>query len=245
MSDAAIDPSRDEADAIGQRHGVPADAVQTLLAAINRGGGRQAQFSHPALGGMGQWTSGGGIMIGDMFNHALMDKIERLCTDLAELVVDARLQPGASGGNWWPRDLGRPSAVGSQNEHGYACFPQARRLAIRGPDGVHLYDTADHRILGVSQQQSGTRDLTFTSQHGTIRLSDLAQAVNDPKRTDAKPAMSAANVRESTHGKGDASSANGGDDVLGLLERLHDLQRKGVLTPEEYAAKKTELLARL
>ena len=36
-----------------------------------------------------------------------------------------------------------------------------------------LYDSGEHRISGVSQQQSGTQELTFSSQNGTIRASDL------------------------------------------------------------------------
>ena len=34
-------------------------------------------------------------------------------------------------------------------------------------------------------------------------------------------------------------------DVLGALERLGELQRKGILTEEEFAAKKADLLSRL
>jgi hypothetical protein len=33
--------------------------------------------------------------------------------------------------------------------------------------------------------------------------------------------------------------------VLGALERLGELQRKGILTEEEFAAKKADLLSRL
>jgi putative oligomerization/nucleic acid binding protein len=34
-------------------------------------------------------------------------------------------------------------------------------------------------------------------------------------------------------------------DILAKIERLADLQRKGIVSPEEFAAKKAELLSRL
>ena len=40
---------------------------------------------------------------------------------------------------------------------------------------VRVYDTEDLRIEGFSQQQSGSHNLTFTSQHGTVRLADLTE----------------------------------------------------------------------
>src|SRR3954469_25058259 len=52
---------------IAQRHGISADAALTLLRALVAGQGTMAQFSHPDLGGMGQWSEGGMIMVGDMF----------------------------------------------------------------------------------------------------------------------------------------------------------------------------------
>jgi hypothetical protein len=41
------------------------------------------------------------------------------------------------------------------------------------------------------------------------------------------------------------SVALGGDEILRTIEKLADLRQKGVLTEEEFAAKKSELLARL
>jgi hypothetical protein len=45
-----------------------------------------AQFSHPELGGMGQWSRGGMIMIGDMFNNGLKSRVDALCNDLSQIV---------------------------------------------------------------------------------------------------------------------------------------------------------------
>jgi len=41
------------------------------------------------------------------------------------------------------------------------------------------------------------------------------------------------------------SSKQSGRGYLAKIERLAELQQKGILTPEEFAAKKTELLQRL
>ena len=70
--------------------------------------------------------------------------------------------------------VGSPASVGAQNDLRYATFPSARRLAIARGSEVTVYDTADHHITGFSQQQSGDQSLTFTSQHGLVRLADLA-----------------------------------------------------------------------
>ena len=234
---------------IAKRHDVPVDAVSTLFAAIERGGGRQAQFSHPALGGMGQWSRDGMIMVGDMFNHDLKARVERLCRDLAT-ARDGRtlFENGPGGDAWWPRDCGTPSATGSQNDMGYACFPETRRLALRRDGTVSLYDTGDHRIGGVSQQQSGGQDLTFTSQHGTVRLDDLQRI--DTGSTEADPKASPELEQDAPRHVSDLTSApprhrHAPDDVFATIERLHELQQKGVLTDAEFAEKKKELLARI
>ncbi len=71
---------------IANRHGFSIDATTTMLRAVVAGGGMQAQFSHPEFGGMGQWSSGGMVMIGDMFNNALAGRVAALCQDLGQLV---------------------------------------------------------------------------------------------------------------------------------------------------------------
>jgi hypothetical protein len=173
---------------LAQKHGVSVEAVQVLREALQRGGFRQAQFSHRDLGGMGQWSAGGMTQVGDMFNTALKDKVNALCTALAEGARDdapPRNEPrdAASGrGNWWPDGLGHPSSTGSQNGMRYACFPDARRVAVEQAGSVTLYDSGDHRISGVSQSQSTTQELIFSSQKGTIRASDLPVAGYNARR---------------------------------------------------------------
>ena len=163
---------------LAQRHGVSEDAVRVLQDAIRRGGGRQAQFSHPDLGGMGQWSAGGMTQLGDMFNAALKDKVAALCQALAEEPGSQGAPPKPAGRSdaWWPESLGRPSSSGAQNGMRYATFPDRRRVAVEQAGTVTLYDSGDHRISGVSQQQSGTQELRFSSQNGMISASDLPVA---------------------------------------------------------------------
>ncbi|MGI4848352.1 MAG: SHOCT domain-containing protein [Janthinobacterium lividum] len=166
-------------------------------------------------------------------------------------------------GNWWPAKLGQPDSSGSQNATRYAWFSGAHRLAIMTHGTVKVYDTLDHQIGGVSQQQSGGSTLAFTSQHGVIKLDSLPQVDAD------ESAASAAKKPESQHAQAPshqasqaAASSNGGTpahhagqssshgapasaDVFMLIEKLADLRTKGLLNEDEFLAKKTELLGRL
>lgn len=162
---------------LARRHGVSVEAVQVLQDALRRGGGRQAQFSHRDLGGMGQWSAGGMTQVGDMFNAALKDKVSALCAELARH-PDERQGEGAqaASGDWWPQGLGQPSAAGAQDGMRYACFPNARRVVVEQAGSVTVYDSGDHRIHGVSQSQSSTQELRFASQNGTVRAADLPVA---------------------------------------------------------------------
>lgn len=179
---------------IARRHGVSDDAAISLLFALSSGGGTQAQFNISELGGMGQWQRGGMIMVGDMFNQGLKYRVDALCNDLSALLygstpvfapppapVQSQFQGGGTSlfisggvqGSGWPAELGSPSSSGSQNNLRYAVFPFTRRLAVDQGGVVTVYDTGDHQIGGVSQQQSGDQSLTFTSQYGLVRLADL------------------------------------------------------------------------
>lgn len=264
-------------DTIAERHNIPLDAAQHLLDALVRGGGRMAQFSHPALGGMGQWHNGGMMMIGDMFNDGLKARVSALCTDLVPLVADAKTPTTGAPAGWWPAGLGHPSTAGSQNDARYAYFPDARRLAIESEGRVKTYDTGEHRISGVSQQQGAGSDLSFSSQLGQVRVHDLPEAAPSneaPQKAHAEPTGQSGNdkpheadARAVGSSKSDTPSARAntghepsghnpsalsssghnppGHDHLGVLERLSELHKKGVLTNEEFATKKTEILSRL
>ena len=258
---------------LSQRYGVSQDAVRALMDAVSRGGGTQAQFSIPELGGMGQWSSGGMTMVGDMFNNNLKALVSNICGEVSNAYFNGSFympQPvqaqgggsfqsqssgGASmtfpggGGNWWPSDLGFPSSSGSQNNLSYAIFPASRRLAVNLNGQVTVYDTQDHMIGGVGQQQSGDASWTFTSQYGTVYLNQLpvvsgqgqgqGQGQPQPSRpippSDPVPPPAPQNA---------APSGNAGD-VFAALEKLGQLRDMGVLTEDEFQSKKAELLSRL
>jgi hypothetical protein len=92
---------------------------------------------------------------------------------------DARedpMKPMSGGEKWWPKDLGEPSTSGSQNEM-LCIFPDRRRLLVEGGVGkLTTYDSGDHRIGGVSHQQSEGQSLAFTDQNGSVTLDDLKLA---------------------------------------------------------------------
>jgi hypothetical protein len=91
----------------------------------------------------------------------------------------APMKPMSPPKQWWPAALGdSPNSSGGQNEARYAFFGDKKRLAVDLGDGkIKVYDTGDHIISGVQQQQGGgKRDLVFTSQHGVVALDELKPA---------------------------------------------------------------------
>ena len=272
-----------------KRHGLSFDAVYQVLLAIAAGGGRQAQFNHEELGGMGQWSQGGMTMIGDMFNQPLKARVEALCNELAGFVqgnrpAGASAQQGVTSGSLnapkrggnrlfiakapqvlWPKELGTPSSSGSQNGMHYAVFPQARRLAVANNGQLTIYDTAEHVIGGLAQQQGGGQSLTLASQHGPVQLSDLdvvstgiskgarrakasVAGKQSPTPQAAPPAISMTVSEQAAPeqaAKPEPIPATSDDDIFSRIERLADLRKKDIITAEEFDAKKTELLARL
>jgi hypothetical protein len=89
------------------------------------------------------------------------------------------MEPMKAPVRWWPEELGeQPSSAGGQNERRYAFFGDQHRLAVDTGDGkVQVYDTEDHRIVGVQQHQSSSgKKVTITSQHGEFDLATLKPA---------------------------------------------------------------------
>ena len=240
----------------------------TLLQALVNGNGMMAQFNHRELGGNGQWMLGGMTMVGDMFNHGLKAKVDGLCSELSQLLaqppfvpVPSSFQsqsqsggqhpggasislfvpeaPGRPSGQWWPAELGLPNGSGAQNQVRYAYFNAAHRLAVELNGHVTVYDTLNHQIGGVSQQQGSGGSLTFTSQYGIVSVSTLPIVSVDGVPRDA-PAPATAPQTEPSH-----TATAQETDIFAKIERLADLQKKGILSSEEFAAKKAELLSRL
>jgi len=187
--------SRDQAVAdIARKHGFGTDAAAAMLSSVQNGHGTMAQFNHPELGGAGQWMRGGMTMISDMFNHNLKSRVSALADDLSDWLA-SNPQSSSSGssaqrggdssgsfggnsgggghGNWWPEEFSNPNSSGSQNGQRYAYFGNAHRLVVDQDGQVSVYDTQDHQIGGVSQQQSRSGSMTFTSQRGTVDVSQL------------------------------------------------------------------------
>ncbi len=159
---------------------------------------------------------------------------------------------------WWPREFGAPSAVGSQNSVRYAYFADSRRLAVTTGGKPWVYDTLDHRIGGFGQQQGGGQSITFTSQYGTVDLSTLPVVVRDgvpvqpaaaPKLTQtslppAHPLMDPNTIKSSPQSDLHSNQMTSGD-VIAMLERLGQLMEKGYISKDEFASKKAELLNRI
>ena len=272
---------------MAMRHGFSEDAVKHMLIAVNNGGGTQAQFDHWEFGGMGQWSMGGMIMIGDMFNNMLKGRVDALCNDLSNALRSASVfQPMGSSqsqsqggyqttafgnsslfvqepGQSWPSELGQPSSQGAQNDMRYAFFPSTRRLAVSIGGRTTIYDAGDHQIGGFGQQQSGlaTDGLTFSSQFGTYRPSDLpvisvdGMAPSQPEPApapqptyDTQPEPVPAMEMQPSHAPEPVQAmqqASAEGDILDQIERMGALRDRGILTDEEFSAKKSELLSRL
>jgi len=120
--------------------------------------------------------------------------------------------------NWWPSELGGPSATGAQNNTRYAYFANSSRLAVKTGSDVWVYDTLDHRIGGFGQQQGGGSSITFSSQYGTVDLSSLP-VVSRNGETQSAPSPAAALSPEPTYKmNSDSSNSGGGMAVSGSPE---------------------------
>ncbi len=234
---------------ISRRYCLSHESTIRMLVAVNNGGGTMAQFSCPELGS-GQWMRGGMTMVSDMFNHGLKATVNNLCGELSNALANSQIfQPlpqGSSGGNnWWPGDLGSPSSSGSQNNIRYAVFPQTRRLVVQRDGQVTVFDTLNHNIGGVSQQQGGGSSLTFTSQYGTVSTLNLPLVSGAGLQPQGNPTHLAAPPSGPSLPPQPQGASHGAPELLSLLEKLGQLRDAGILTPEEFAAKKADLLSRL
>ncbi|TEW54888.1 SHOCT domain-containing protein [Psychromonas sp. RZ22] len=241
---------------IVSRYGLSHDAVVHMLVAVNNGGCSMAQFNCPELGGSGQWMQGGMTMVGDMFNSNLKNTVDNLCNELANILTNNQIFPaveaGTPGSNqWWPMDLGSPFSSGAQNNIRYAVFPQ--RLAVELNGQVLVYDTLDHNIGGVSQQQGGNDSLTFSSQWGTINVNSLPLVSGQPQAqtnfadTVQQPYVTQAATTAPQQMPEPTSDINNtqyesANQMIEIIKKLAELRDLGVLTENEFNAKKTELL---
>ncbi|HET7074925.1 MAG TPA: SHOCT domain-containing protein [Mycobacterium sp.] len=258
---------------IAQRHGLSQEAVLSMLFALRAGGGTMAQFSIPELGGGGQWMRGGMTMVGDMFDNALKARVDALCNELVQLLATTTVFPPSTAhseagllpsNNWWPAELGVPSAAGGQNDVRYAFFPGTRRLAVQIGGVTRVFDTGEHHIGGVQQQQGGGYgSVVFTSQLGTFGVSSLRD-LGPARAADASAAPPAPGAPHAPQYQSQqqsnpppqfapetpparSASAVPGDSaaIVAAIESLAGLHQRGILSDEEFATKKAELLGRL
>lgn len=141
--------------------------------------------------------------------------------------------PMAPAEAWWPQELGQPSATGAQNDLRYAVFPTARRLAVERQGRLSVHEIGELHITGCSQA-SGGGEVQFTTGTGTVSLVSLPE-VAAPTSQQA-PAAATAPGPAPEHQQ---------SEVLDALAKLGALKEQGILTVEEFAAKKAELLRRL
>ena len=178
---------------LSHRYGVSGDAVTTLLQALIAATAAWPSSAIPELGGMGQWSQGGMIMVGDMFNHGLKARGRGLCSELACL---GRPEPGvgteqpqsqSQGGRraWVPGAGGgssgrggRPSSVSRLDrgpERRALCLvpghPAARHRVGRPADRLRHRRPPDRRLLPAAG--SAVPRSPSPSQHGPIRVADL------------------------------------------------------------------------
>lgn len=253
---------------IASRYGLSHDAVLHMLVAVNNGGGTMAQFNCPELGGSGQWMRGGMIMVGDMFNNGLKMTVDNICNELVNILSNNQVFPvvpaGTPGSNqWWPSDLGSPFSSGGQNNSRYAVFPN--RLAVERDGQVSVYDTLDHNIGGVSQQQGSNNSLTFNSQWGTISVSSLplisGQSVEQTNfvepnqfqekmpesnfmQADPQPQAIDNNIQidSQTQPQSNNSQYEATNKMIEVIKKLAELRDLGALTEEEFNNKKSQIL---
>ena len=246
---------------IASRYGLSHDAVLHMLIAVNNGGCSMAQFNCPELGGSGQWMRGGMTMVGDMFNNGLKNTVDNLCNELANIISNNQIFPilptGTPGSNqWWPGNLGSPFSSGAQNNIRYAVFPN--RLAVESNGQVNVYDTLDHNIGGVSQQQGNNTSLTFNSQWGTISVNSLplisgqgeVQAPTASQQNFAEPAYTEPTTPEFIDNSNGLDNQNTSTQysvtsTLEIIEKLAQLRDLGALSESEFNTKKSDLLKRI
>ncbi|MGB1311365.1 MAG: SHOCT domain-containing protein [Leucothrix sp.] len=238
---------------LSSRYNLSREAIIHMLISVNNGGGSMAQFSSPELGGSGQWMRGGMTMVGDMFNNALRNTVDNLCTELSDSLASFQIFPvvpaGAPESNqWWPSDLGNPFSSGSQNNTRYAIFTGKLVVDVNGQ--ITVYDTLDHNIGGVSQQQGNDSSLTFSSQYGTVLVKQLpvisGQNLNQqPEQGEAEESNVVEPVQADMQDADSSKTDYSADEMIVLIGKLAQLRDSGAISTQDFEAKKLELMARI
>ena len=253
---------------LARRYGFTVDAVTHMMYAVLHGNGSMAQFFHPEFGGSGQWMRGGMLMLGDMFNHGLKNRVDALCNEISGILAN---QPG----------LLNSGSFQAQSQGGYASQTQATG-APQGQSSLFLPDPASNwwpQDLGApnatgSQNSvryayfSGARRLAvqtgsdvwvydtldhqiggFSQQQGPggsiLFTSQYGTVVLSTLPVVSRNGQPFQQPPPPFGGAGTPTGSGQSSDILGTLERLGALKMQGVLTDAEFNAKKAELLSRL
>jgi hypothetical protein len=131
------------------------------------------------------------LMIHAGADRQLRTRVEGLLDEVAAVVrgsetaAPAALQrdPGSpaaasrvdlpAGESWWPASYGHPTAHGCQSGIRYALFPGRHCVLVQIGSRIDCYDTADHQVHGVGQQQGHSSRLVLSTATGEVPLDRL------------------------------------------------------------------------
>ena len=99
-------------------------------------------------------------------------------------------------------------------------------------------------MSGVSQQQGPGSTVTFTSQHGVVEGTSLPLMASGRLGSPDVESSASTHPAAAPPPASDMAAAQA-TDILATLERLAELRHKDILSEEEFAKKKAELLRRL
>jgi hypothetical protein len=152
---------------LAKLHSVSPEAVQAVLMALRRGGGRMAQFSHSDFGGMSQWSPGMS-MVGDMFNTQLKSKLDALCTDIAAHLDAAEAAMGRK------LPAGMRSATGLKRD--------------RQAGGVAVHALLHNRPLSViCHEESVEVEIEAVLDGGAVDFGDQTACANESGAVETDP----------------------------------------------------------
>ncbi|TAE03736.1 MAG: hypothetical protein EAZ97_01080 [Bacteroidetes bacterium] len=156
---------------IAKKHNFSEELVERIWENLLQTQGNQVQFNEPELGAMGQWQNGM-VMISDMFNLRLKNKVNDLCTELSvlakeQLTNDAKKPKSKD-------ESEKADCIASQNGTEYAYFSKTNRLRMRKDDKTTFYDTTGYKITGISQaQQNGKEKVEIWAGKQKLSLEDF------------------------------------------------------------------------
>lgn len=167
------DEGRRIVDGVAQRHGFSSDAVLTMLRAVSAGYGNQAQFNHYEFGGMGQWSSGGMTMIGDMFNNYLKGRVASLCQELSTLIqgqplfaVPAQSQSQSQGSGFQNQGGGwQGQSGGNSQQQSSGGMGGGAGTSLFVPNRSNNWWPSDLGMAGSTGSQNNLRYAYFPNAH--------------------------------------------------------------------------------